>query len=96
MPQPTHTERTRQLHHLREQIVQRPGMPRAELVEGPKIRCGPTRQVPEGQVFPHPLLQPPRRGEPQHVGIQPHFQQQDRVIGRAALLDVALLKRTQF
>ena len=72
------------------------GVPRPKLVQRPKVRPRSGRQITERQVLSHPLFQTAGRGHAQRVGIQPHFQQQDRVIGRAAFLDVAPLKRTQF
>ena len=90
------SQRPRQLHHLCEQIVQGTGVPRPKLVQRPKVRPRSGRQITERQVLPHPLFQTAGRGHAQRVGIQPHLQQQRRMIGRAAFFHLALLKRTQF
>src|SRR6266446_3167621 len=92
LPQP---QRARQLHHLREDVVQHSPMPLAELVQGPKIRLRPSRQIAKRQIFPNALLQPPRTGHPQRVGIQPHLQQQRRMIGRMSFLAIARFQLSQ-
>src|SRR3989454_9469199 len=94
-PQPTHPQRARQPHHLREQIIQRPPVPTPKVVQRPEVRCRPSRQITEGQVLPPPLLQPPGRGDPQRIGVQPHLQHKRRVIRGAAVVRIALLERAQ-
>src|SRR5579862_4974425 len=60
----------RHLHHLREQVIQPLGVPPPEFVQGPVIRRGPTGQIAKRQIFAKPLLQPPRTGHAQGVGVQ--------------------------
>src|SRR5579859_792604 len=89
VPQLSQSQRARQLHHLGEDVVQRSPMPLAKLIQRPKIRLRPSRQIAKRQIFPNALLQPPRAGHPQCVGIQPHFQQQRRVIRWMSLIAIA-------
>src|SRR5579859_2635988 len=89
VPQLSQSQRARQLHHLGEDVVQRSPMPLAKLIQRPKIRLRPSRQIAKRQIFPNALLQPPRTGHPQRVGIQPHFQQQRRVIRWMSLIAIA-------
>src|SRR6266851_5305905 len=76
------TQRARQLYHLREDVVHRSTMPLAKFIQRPKIWLRPSRQIAKRQIFSDALLQPSRTGHPQRVGIQPHLQQQRRMIGQ--------------
>ncbi len=95
MPQLAQPQRASQLHHLREDVVHRSPVALAKLVQRPKIRLCPSRQIAKRQIFSDALLQPPRTGHPQRVGIQPHLQQQRRMIRRMSFVAVALLELTQ-
>src|SRR5579863_9367843 len=95
VPQLSQSQRARQLHHLGEDVVQRSPMPLAKLIQRPKIRLRPSRQIAKRQIFPNALLQPPRTGHPQCVGIQPHFQQQRRVIRWMSLIAIATFQFPQ-
>src|SRR5216684_3252764 len=92
LPQP---QRARQLHHLREDVVHRSPVALAKLVQRPKIRLRPSRQIAKRQIFPNALLQPPRTGHPQGVGVQPHLQPQRWMIGRMPFVAIARFKFLQ-
>jgi hypothetical protein len=73
---------------LREQVIERPRMPFAELIQRPMIRLQIPRQKAEPQIFRDALFQSPRTGDALRVAIQPHLQQQLRRISGPALLGV--------
>src|SRR6266852_4589071 len=95
VPQLSQPQRARQLHHLREDVVHRSPVALAKLVQRPKIRLRPARQIAKRQIFPNALLQPPRTSHPQRVGIQPHLQQQRWMIGWMSLLAMARFQLSQ-
>src|SRR6266478_4512711 len=95
VPQLSQPQRARQLHHLREDVVHRSPVALAKLVQRPKIRLRPARQIAKRQIFPNALLQPPRTSHPQRVGIQPHLQQQRWMIGWMSLLAIARFQLSQ-
>src|ERR1019366_200131 len=90
--QPSQTQLPRHLHHLREQVVQRPPVPPPERTQRPIVRPLSTRQITQPQVLPDALLQPPRTRDPQRIRVQPHLQHESRRIQLSALLAVRLLE----
>jgi hypothetical protein len=80
---------------MSEDVVERPPMLAPKLVQRPVIRLQAPGQKAESQVFANALLEPPRRGHLQRVGVQPHLQQQLRRIRRPPLIAVAGLERRQ-
>ena len=95
VPQLHQSQRARQLHHLRKYIVHRSPVALAKLVQRPKIRLRPSRQIAKRQIFSDALLQPSRTGHPQRVGVQPHLQQQRWMIGRMPFVAIARFKLLQ-
>src|SRR2546426_6559314 len=57
------------------------------------------RRPPRSTLFPYTTLfrslQPPGRGDPQRISVQPHLQHKRRVIRRAAVVRIALLERAR-
>ncbi len=76
------------IHHLREHIIQRSRLSPAKVVQRPVIRRGPRCQVAERQILANALLQPPRTGHPQRVGIQPNRDQHLRSVSRPAFFSI--------
>jgi len=89
-PQP---QRASDLDNLREHLIQRPAVAAAKIIQRPVIRCRPRRQIAKRQVFLDSLLQTARRRDSQNIRVQPHLQQQSRMIGRAPFFHITRLER---
>src|ERR1039458_9030223 len=95
LPQPSQLHLPRHLQHLREHVVQSPPMPPPERRQRPVVRPRPARQIPQPQVFPDALLQPPRRRHSHRIGIQPYFQHQRRTVQRPTFFPIDLFETLQ-
>ncbi len=95
LPQPSQLHLPRHLQHLREHIVQPMRVPPPERTQRPVVRPRSSRQIPQPQILPDPLLQPPRRRDSQRIGIQPHLQHQRRTIQHPTFFSIDLLETFQ-
>ena len=88
MPQLRHPQPPRHFHHLHEDLLQSGRVPGAEMVQRPVVGRRASCQKAQRHVLPDPLLQPPRRGDAQCIGVKPDLHHQSRVIRPLPFLSI--------
>ena len=89
------TELAGRFHDQREDVVERPRVPPAKLVQRPEIGLEVGCQKAKTQVFAEALFDAPRRGQAQGIGVEPDLEHHRGRIGGASVVAIVRLEGAQ-